>query len=127
MLEHARGDNAHDADVPKQLAFDDDEVARRIELGPHRADGLIGDAALDSLAFAVLRVQLLRQRHRFGQAAGHEQVESGFCGLQPARGIEARGELEADFVGPQRSGGLTDFFQSQQTGSLSRIQSLQTG
>ena len=69
LLEHARRDNAHDADVPRQLTLDDDEVGLRVEPGAHRADDFLGDAAFDLLALAVVGVQLLREGQRFGQVA----------------------------------------------------------
>src|ERR1022692_3278446 len=49
FLEHARCNDADDADVPEQLAFDDLKVRVGIELRAHRADDLLDDAALDFL------------------------------------------------------------------------------
>ena len=116
LLQHARRDDAHDADVPGQLAFDDDEIGLRVELGAHRADDFLGDAAFDLLALAVARVQVLRERQRFGEVAGQQQAQGFFGGFQPAGGVEARRELEADFVGAEPGGDCATLFSATSPG-----------
>ena len=127
LLEHARGDNAHDADVPGQLALDDDEVGLRVEPGAHGADDFLGDAAFDLLALAVVGVELLRDGQRFGEVAGQEQAQGFLGGFQAAGGIEAGRELEADFVGAEQGRGLGDSFQGDQAGALGGVQAFQAG
>jgi hypothetical protein len=127
LLEDTGGDNADDTDVPGHIAFDDDEVGLGVEPDAHGAKDLVGNGAFDFLPLAVMRVQILRERQRFGQVAGQEQAQGFFGRFEPARGVEAGRELEADFVGAERDRGLSDPFQSDQTWSLRRVEAFQTG
>src|SRR6185437_17022952 len=69
FLEHARGNDPDHADVPEQLAFHDDEIGVGIELGADGADDFVNDAAFDFLAFAISRVERLRDGRGFGFVA----------------------------------------------------------
>ena len=108
-------------------SFDDDKVGLRVEPGAQAGDDFVGDAALDLLALAVLRVQGLRDGQRLGEVAGQQQAQGILGGFQAAGGIEPGRELEPDFVGAQQRGALSDPFQGDQPGPLGRGQALQAG
>ncbi len=126
-MQHARGDDAHHADVPKQLSFDDDEISLGIEFRADGADDFIDDAAFDFLTLAIAHVESLRDGRGFGLIAREEQAQGFLGGFQAAGGVQARGELETDLVGAQRSGALRNFFERDQAGALGRVQALKAG
>ena len=72
-------------------------------------------------------VERLRDRQRFGFIAGEQQVQRFLGGFQPAGGVQARRELEADFIRADGLGALGDFFQRHQSGALRGVQSFQAG
>src|SRR6185295_19428050 len=73
LLEHARRHDADHADVPHQLAFDDDVVGGGIEFTAQGVDGVVGDVALDLLAFAVASVETVGDRFGGGEVTGEHQ------------------------------------------------------
>ena len=84
------------ADVPEQLAFDDDKIGFGIEPRPHRADDFLDDAALDLLAFAIVGIE---SSGPCGMAsarlARQQQMQRFLGGFQPAGGVEARRRVES--------------------------------
>ena len=127
LLEHARGDNAHYADVPGFLALDDDEVFLRLELRAHRAKDFVSDATLDFLAFAVAGIQTLGNRHRLTQVTCLEQAQRLFGGFQTAGCIETWGQLKPHLVGANGRRRLRNVFQRHQPRALGGVQPVQTG
>src|SRR4030095_5849865 len=61
------------------------------------------------------------------QISREHQANGLLRGLQPPSGVQARGELEADFVAADLVSDRSYFLQSHQTGSLSGIELLQPG
>ena len=88
LLEHARSHNAHHADVPGQLAFNDDEVGLRVEPGAQGADDFLGDAALDLLALAVCASSAWAMGMASARSRRQQQTQGVLGGLQPAGGVE---------------------------------------
>ncbi len=109
------------------MAFDDNEVLIRVEFGAEDGDDFMYDAAFDSLALAVVSVEILSEGHGFGKVAGEQEAQRLLGVFKPAGGVEARGELETDFVGPKRGGRLGNLFQGDESGALSGVQSLEAG
>ena len=64
---------------------------------------------------------------RLGQIAREQQMQRFLGGFQPAGGVQARRELEADFVSAEFGGRLRDLLQRNQSGPLRRVQPFQTG
>src|SRR5580765_1190090 len=113
-LEDAGGHDADHTDMPEQLAFDDDKILRWIEAGPNSANHLLGDIALDFLAFPILRIKTSRHIEGFCAVFGQEQLEGLEGVFQPASGIEPGSKLKADFISADWFGNLRDLFQSDQ-------------
>ena len=84
---HARGDDSDDANVPKQLAFDDDVIRLGVEFCRDRADDFVGDGALDFLALPVAGIQFARQRFGGGKVSRQQQLEGRLGILQSPGGI----------------------------------------
>jgi hypothetical protein len=126
LLEHARRNNPDDADVPGQLALDDDEVGLCVESRTQVADDFIGDAALDLLPRTVMGVQLLRDGQGFSQVGGQQQTQGVLGGFEAARGIETGRELEAHFIRAEQGRGLSDSFQGDKAGPPSSVEAFQT-
>src|SRR5438552_10926784 len=63
LLEHPCGDDADNTDMPRRLAFNNDEVCLRFEFRSHSTDDLFGNRALELLPLAILRIEFLRQGH----------------------------------------------------------------
>src|SRR5436189_6361761 len=73
LLEHPCGHDADNTDMPRRLAFNNDEVSLRFEFRLYGPDYLFGNGALKLLALAILRIELLRQGHRRGQVRCQQQ------------------------------------------------------
>ncbi len=113
--------------MPKQLAFDDDEIRLGIKLRAHRADDFVRHDALDLLAFAVAGIEALRNGLSLRRVTREQQAQRFLRGLQPARGVEARRKLETDFIHPQRGRRLRHFLEGDEAGSLGGSQAVQSG
>ena len=79
LLQNARGHDANNSEMPKQLALDDDEINFGLKPGPDGFNRFVGNAPLDGLALAVLPVQILRQGQRSRLIASKEKLKGGFC------------------------------------------------
>ena len=103
LAQHARSNNADDADVPKQLAFDNDVIRFRVESRAHGADDFLRDAAFDLLALAVPRVQIAGQGFGFRAVPREQQMQRFRGGFQSSRRIEPWPQLKADFINADHS------------------------
>jgi hypothetical protein len=126
LLKDARGDDAHNADVPKGLAFDDDEVIFGFELGADGRNGFFRYAAFDFLALTVFSIQLLGERHRGAHVARHQEVQGRLSRLKPASGIETRSKLETDLMSANADRRLSDALERGKTGPTRGVQPFQS-
>src|SRR5258705_6589905 len=56
LLQDARGNDANHADVPRQVAFDDNKMSGWIELTADLFDEPFCDATFDLLSLAIMRI-----------------------------------------------------------------------
>jgi len=84
FTQNTRGDDSYHAEVPRRLAFHNDVIRRRIELGPQVRHHLVDDFALDPLTVPVLLVQVARQAARLRAIGRQQQVQRVQRVLQPA-------------------------------------------
>src|SRR6266550_953300 len=75
LLEHPCSDDADHTDMPRRLAFNNDEVCLRFEFRLYGSDYLFGDRALELLTLAILRIELLCQVHRRRQVRRQQQPQ----------------------------------------------------
>ena len=109
MLEHARGHDSNDADVPGRLTIDDHELSGSIGPCSGSPKGLLKDAALDALAFAILSIELAGERPGLFKLVGKEKIQGLLRVFKTTGCVEARGQLKAGFVASDVSGDLRDF------------------
>src|SRR5439155_15735455 len=64
LLEHPCRHDAHDANMPGRLPFNDHKIGLRLEFRLHRPNNLLENGALELLPLAVTGVELLGQRQR---------------------------------------------------------------
>ena len=72
-------------------------------------------------------IELLRDGQRLRHVARQQQAQRFLRRFQPPGGVQARGELEADFVRAERRRALGDLFQRHQAGPLRVAQPFQSG
>ena len=74
FLQKARGDDSNDADVPGRLTIDDHEISGSIGPCSGSPKGLLKDAALDALAFAILGIELAGECPGLFKLGGKEKI-----------------------------------------------------
>ena len=97
LLRDASGRESEDAFVPLVAGQDEDALAARNL--PRRN---LADLALDLLAFRVEAIELGADRPRLVIGRRGEELNGSVRGREPARGIDARTDLEADISRAKR-------------------------
>ena len=126
FLEHARGDDADDADVPEQPSLNEDVVAFGLERAAQRADGFVSDGAFDLLTLAVAGVQAGRDGRGRGGVARKQEAEGFLGGFESTGGVQAGRKLEADFIAADAAANPGDFLQGQQSRTLRRVEAFES-
>ncbi len=126
LAQHPRGHDAHYADVPHHLPFDNDVVPFWIKPAAHISDGRFSNAPLCLLSLAVARIQFPRQRQGFRDGLRPHEIKCLRGVLHPPRRIQAWSQLITHFIDAYLSPRLADLFQGDESRSLRFPQSLQT-
>src|SRR5436190_6074260 len=127
ILQHTRSDNADHADVPHELAFDQNKVAGGIEAGTNGANHFVANPALDLLTFRIPRAKTFGDGRGFSEVAGQQQVERFLRVLEASRRVQARAKLKAHFVAAAGAFDTSDFFECDKAGAFGVGQPLQAG
>ena len=91
-----RRDDADHARMPARRADDDGRIALRIEPLRELRLGLLQHVILDGAPLAILRVEIGGERARARGVFGEQQFQRILRGAEPAGGVQARAEPEAD-------------------------------
>ncbi|MEZ5122289.1 MAG: hypothetical protein R2736_12050 [Solirubrobacterales bacterium] len=122
-LDEPRGD---DPRHPRMPALRGDDVREPARLLTHLRLGLVQHPLLDLAALVVDAIELLGDRLRAIGVGGEDELEARVGALEPAGGVDARGEAERDRPGVEpRSVAAGDGHQRAQAGSSGRAQRLQ--